>query len=364
MGRLSLRDAVTLRAAVGSAEGVMEHRHEIRDIMSDASDSLVSLMSGDLSAYERRADEEWEWCEANGVRILTHADSDYPCRLRECPDAPMVLFTRGGCDLNASHIINIVGTRKSTPYGKDVTDALVNGLAALCPDVVVVSGLAYGTDINAHRAALRTGIATVGVVAHGQDRLYPPLHRPEAEKMVGNGTGAVVTEFFHGTRPEARNFLQRNRIIAGISDATVVVESASHGGSLVTARLAQDYGREVFAVPGMVNAEFSKGCNSLIREHKAVLVTSAEDIVDALGWQNSATLAEARLRGIERTLFPELTQEEQMVVDALRDNGDSQSNALAIHTGLPIGTIVSLLFSLEMKGVVTPVPGNTFHLVG
>ncbi len=357
-----MQTAVTLYEAAGSACGVLEHRGNIRDIMPDATDTLVELMKSDLSSYIKRAEEEQEWCARKGVRILTYADSDYPCRLRNCPDAPLVLFVRGKCNLNADHIISIVGTRKSTPYGKDVVDGIVRDLRQQCPDVVVLSGLAYGIDIIAHRAALRNDIPTVGVVAHGQDRIYPQLHRDEANKMV-LGNGAVVTEYFHGTAPEPRNFLQRNRIIAGMSDATIVAESASHGGGLVTARIAQDYGREVFAIPGPINAEFSQGCNNLIRDNKAALVSSATDIVNAMMWQNVGQAAQARRQGIERTLFPTLTPEEQAIVNALKEHGDSQSNALTAYTGLPINTVVAQLFSLEMKGVITPLSGNTFHLI-
>ncbi len=361
-GKLSLHDAVTLYEAAGSACGVMEHRMDIRAVVPDAADSLAELLKGDLSAYVGRAEEELEWCAEKGVKVLAYADKAYPCRLRNCHDAPLALFVRGECDLNTAHIINIVGTRQCTPYGRDVTESIVRDLKTLCPDVVIVSGLAYGIDIAAHRAALRNGIATVGVVAHGQDRLYPQLHRTEANKMVTGG-GAVVTEYCRGTRPEARNFLQRNRLIAGMCDATVVVESAAHGGGLVTARLAQDYGREVFAIPGPVNAEYSKGCNNLVRDNKAALITSADDMVSAMMWQDAAKADKARKQGIERTLFPELTADEQRIVDALKQHGDSQTNVLVMHTGLPISTIVSQLFSLEMKGVVTSLSGNAFHLI-
>lgn len=234
-GRLSLSDAVTLYETAGSVASVLENRKDIRSIIPDASDSLVELMSGDLSAYERRAEEEIAWCEHNKVRILTIADEDYPNRLRHTHDAPLAIFVRGKANLNAPHIIDIVGTRKCTPYGHDVINNIVKDLATLCPDIIITSGLAYGVDIFSHRAALANGLSTVGVVAHGQDTLYPSLHRNDANRMV-LGNGAVLTEYFHGARPEARNFLQRNRIIAGLSDATIIIESASHGGGLVTTR--------------------------------------------------------------------------------------------------------------------------------
>ncbi|MBQ0074900.1 MAG: DNA-processing protein DprA [Prevotella sp.] len=362
-GRLSLSDAKTLYDTAGSATVIWENRNDIRQIIPDATDRLVELFREDLSYHERKAEEEQKWAEENHVRMVTIDDPDYPERLRHCHDAPLVLFMRGKADLNAKHIINVVGTRKCTPYGQDVINSIVKDLAATGIDITIASGLAYGIDITAHRAALQHNIPTVGVVAHGQDMIYPYIHRTEANKMV-TGNGSVITEYFHGTRPEARNFLQRNRIIAGLSDATIVVESASHGGGLVTARIASDYGREVFAVPGPVNAEFSKGCNNLIRDNKAALITSAQDILNLMSWENSAILQKARAEGIERSLFVDLTTEEQRIVDALKEHGDSQTNMLVAYTTLPINTITTSLFALEMKGVVKAMSGNTYHLIG
>ena len=327
-----------------------------------SAEAVLNKLGKDFKEEEARAKEEIAWCEANNVDIRPICDAEYPERLRHCNDAPMVLFTRGKADLNAPHIISIVGTRKCTTYGQDAIAAIVKDLTALCPDVVIISGLAYGIDIAAHRAALDNGLPTVGVVAHGQDTLYPALHRKEANRMcIGNG--GVVTEFFHGTRSLAPYFLQRNRIIAGMSDATIVVESASHGGGLSTARMAQDYNREVFAVPGPINAEYSKGCNNLIRDNKAALITSAEDIINMMQWQNAVTTGQKRKQGIERQLFPDLTPDEQKVVVCLKQEGDLQTNLIAMKTSLPIGALYAILFSLEMKGAVKPLSGNIYHLI-
>lgn len=326
-----------------------------------SAEAALSRLGRRFPSEEAIVQEEIEWCEKNNVRILTISDADYPDRLRHCPDAPMVLFTRGKADLNAQHIISIIGTRKCTQYGRQVINDIVKNLAQQRPDILVVSGLAYGVDINAHRAALDRGLSTVGVVAHGQDTLYPSLHRNEANRMcIGNG--GVLTEFFHGTRSLAPYFLQRNRIIAGMSDATLVIESASHGGGLATARMAQEYNREVLAVPGPVNAEYSQGCNNLIRDNRAALVTSAEDIMHLLQWQDASVVSAKRSHGVERQLFPSLSPDEQRVVDALQQ-GDLQTNALAIQTAIPIGTLTALLFSLEMKGMVKPLSGNVYHLI-
>lgn len=343
MGQYGLANIKTLFDEEGTAEAVLRK------------------IGKSFTNEETVAKEEIAWCEQNKVRILTISDADYPERLRHCPDAPMVLFTRGKADLNASHIISIVGTRQCTQYGKDITAAIVKDLASLCPDIMIVSGLAYGIDINAHRAAFNNNLPTIGVVAHGQDTLYPSMHRNDANRMC-LGNGGVITEFFHGTSSIAPYFLQRNRIIAGMSDATIVIESATRGGGLATARMAQEYNREVFAVPGPINAEYSKGCNNLIRDNKAALITSAEDLINALQWQNANALQEVRRKGVERQLFPELTPEEQKVVECLKQ-GDMQTNILAMQTSIPIGTLTALLFSLEMKGVIKPLSGNTYHIV-
>ena len=344
LGQYGLSTIKSLYDEEGSAEGVLKKLGE------------------KFNEEEQVAKEEIAWCEQKNVRILTISDADYPDRLRQCNDAPMVLFTRGKADLNAPHIISIVGTRKSTPYGRDCINKIVKDLTQLCPEVVIVSGLAYGIDICAHRAALTNGLSTVGVVAHGQDTLYPSVHRNDANKMC-LGNGGVVTEFFHGTRSLAPYFLQRNRIIAGMSDAVIVAESAFHGGGLYTARLAQDYHREVFAIPGPINAPASEGTNNLIRDNKATLITSADDIINLMQWQPAADISKARKQGIERQIFLDLTPDEQKIIDCLKQSGDMQANLIAMQTAIPIGTLNATLFSLEMKGAVKQLSGNTYHLL-
>ncbi len=361
-GRLSLSDAKQMYDITGSAAEILENHKDIKAIVPDATDNLAGIMASDIEKYIQRAEEEQEWCQNHNISILCISDKEYPDRLRQCHDAPLVLYVRGNANLNSRHTIDIVGTRKCTPYGTDIINNIVHDIASLCPDITINSGLAYGVDITAHRAALKNNIPTVGITAHGQDTLYPALHKKEANEMV-EGNGAVVTEYPRFTRPEARNFLQRNRIIAGMSDATIIIESASHGGGLVTARIAQDYGRDVFAVPGPVNAEYSKGCNNLIRDNKAQLITCAQDIIDAMNWQMESKLQQARKAGISRSMFVNLTPDEQKIVDTLRNNGDSQANALTTLTGLPINIVNSALFSLEMQGVIKALSGNTYHLV-
>ena len=229
-------------------------------------------------------------------------------------------------------MVSIVGTRRCTAYGQDCVRSFVKRLAELCPETLIVSGLAYGIDICAHREALAVGLDTVAVLAHGLDNLYPPRHKDTADSMLAHG--GLLTEHFTHTNADKLNFLRRNRIVAGLADAVVVAESASHGGALVTARIAQSYSRDVMAFPGRVGDEYSEGCNNLIRDNKAALITSADDLVRAMGWQDDARLATARRTGIERTLFPELTAEEQAVADILAKDNDQQINTLSTATGI------------------------------
>lgn len=347
LGKLSLLDAKRAFDEKGSAEEALKF--------------LSSHISADFTTLEKRAKEEIEWCNNNKVRIVTISDPDYPQRLRHCCDAPMVLFVRGKANLNAQHAISIVGTRQCTTYGKDCINKLVDEMAGKIPDVHIVSGLAYGVDITAHRAAMRNSLPTIGVVAHGQGTLYPAHHRNEANKMV-LGNGAVITEFFHDIFPEARNFLQRNRIIAGMSDATLIPESAIHGGGMVTARLTIDYNRELFAVPGSITSPMSEGPNALIRDNKAALVTSAGDIIKNLGWHAEEQLQQARKKGIERELFTDFTDDEGKIVEALK-KGDQTKDALCVETGLPISTLSAVIFTLEMKGIIRALSGSQYHLI-
>lgn len=304
-----------------------------------------------------RAAAEMEFITKNNIRVLTMQDDDYPARLRECPDAPIILYYKGEADLNQRHIINIVGTRHCTSYGQDLVRRLITDLRQFCPDVLIVSGLAYGIDICAHRHALEMGFETVGVLAHGLDQIYPPHHRETAVEMVKHG--GLLTEYVSQTQALPNNFRQRNRIVAGISDATILVESAIKGGGLITCRIAQEYGRDVFAFPGAVGMPFSEGCHKMIRNNTAALITSAQDLVDSLGWQTLKQKPEA----VERELFPDLSTEEKAVVSLLQQTNDLQLNIISVKTDIPIGQLTALLFSLEMKGVVKPLAGGTYHLL-
>lgn len=344
----------------GSAIALMEHRADIRELLPDASARLVEAFRN-MDEPLRRAEAEMKWAESNRIDAIALSDERYPQRLKDCPDAPVVLYYRGNADLNKARVISVIGTRHCTPYGQDVIARFLKDLSHMCPDVLVMSGLAYGVDINAHREALRNGLPTIGVVAHGLDQIYPRSHRDTAVQMLQNG--GLLTEYMSGTAMAKGNFVQRNRIVAGMADATILIESAERGGGLITMGIARDYNRDTFAFPGPVNAEYSRGCNNIIRDHGASLITSAEDFMRAMGWMDDHELQRARTEGIERNMFPDLTEDEKKIVDALTERNDQQINVLTVKTGIPINKLMTLLFSLEMKGVTRTQAGGCYHLI-
>ena len=348
--------ALQLYQTLGSAQAVYEHRMDIGDVMPETTPRLRETLKNWDEALHRAA-AEMEFITSKSIRALTLNDADYPERLRHCPDAPIILYYRGTTDLNQRYVLDMVGTRHCTQYGQDLVRRFVSDLRQLCPNVLIVSGLAYGIDVCAHRNALEQGYDTVGVLAHGLDQIYPHRHRDTAVQMVSHG--GLLTEYMSQTEALPNNFRQRNRIVAGISDATILVESAIKGGGLITCRIAQEYGRDVFAFPGAVGMPYSEGCNRMIRNNTAALITSAQDFVEAMGWQTTAEKPAA----VERQLFPDLTAEELQVVTLLQQSNDLQLNLISVRTNIPIGQLTALLFSLEMKGVVRPLAGGTYHLV-
>ena len=354
------QQALELYKMVGSAQLLYEHRTEIGDIIHDASPHLMTALQ-DWNDAMKRADFELKYMYEHGIRGLVLTDEDYPQRLLECPDAPLVLYYKGNADLNQAKIISIVGTRRVTTYGQDIVRRFVSHLKRYCPQLLIVSGLAYGVDINAHREALANGYPTVGVLAHGLDTIYPYHHRDTAAEMLNHG--GLLTEFMTQTNADKPNFVRRNRIVAGMADSVILVESAAKGGGLITCEIAQSYNRAVFAFPGNVNAEFSKGCNNLIRDNGAGLISGAEDFIQTMGWQDEAQRQRALADGIERSLFPELSAQEQQIVSLLQETNDLQLNILSVKTSIPIGQLTALLFQLEMKGVVKPLAGGMYHLL-
>ena len=356
----NFQQALELYKAVGSAQQIYEHRNEIADVVKNASPRLMDALK-DWSEAMKRAEFELKFMQEHQIRALTPLDDDYPQRLCECADAPLVIYYRGNSDLNLSKVVSVVGTRQCTQYGKDLIHRFMTDLRQMCPQVLVVSGLAYGVDICAHREALDCGYDTVAVLAHGLDQIYPYRHRETAVQMVSHG--GLLTEFMSNTSADKPNFVRRNRIVAGMADACVVVESAARGGGLITAEIAQSYDRAVFAFPGAVGMTYSEGCNHLIRDNVAGLITSADDFVKAMGWPIESLRQQANAKGIERNLFPDLSPEESSVVNLLQQTNDLQLNILSVKTGIPIGQLTALLFQLEMKGVIKPLAGGMYHLL-
>lgn len=357
---LSLANIHILLDEMGSSTAIYENRHNLREVLPDASQRMLDSIAT-METHLKRAEEEMLWAENGKIKIIGIKDSNYPQRMVECPDAPIILYYRGNADLNSQHILSMVGTRQITEYGKEVCASFIKELKSLVPDAVIVSGLAYGVDVHCHRAALQNSLATIGVVAHGLEQIYPRLHRNTAVEMVENG--GILTEFISRTTIDKRNFVQRNRIVAGISDATIVVESAAKGGSLITAEIANAYDREVFAFPGRIYDTYSAGCNKLINANEAILLQSAQQVVEYLNWQIDTQRRAALKEGVQQELFTDLTPEQLLIINAMTKGENSSINMLVNKTGIAVGKLSSILFSLEMKGIVKPVVGGNYRLV-
>ncbi|MDE7154211.1 MAG: DNA-processing protein DprA [Muribaculaceae bacterium] len=309
-----------------------------------------------LSAL-RDAEAELEWLRKNNVTPLCFTSPGYPRRLLECDDSPVVLFVCGKPDLNVEHVISIVGTRRSTPYGVGFVDRLVDDLASKISGMLIVSGLAYGIDVTAHNAALRNNIPTVGVLAHGLSQIYPSQHRNVAKQMI-QSNGGLLTDYFHDAPIHQGNFLARNRIVAAMSDATIVAESAKKGGAMFTARLASDYGRDVFALPGRTSDTYSEGCNRLIANNVASLFTSADDLLAAMMWKAD------KEEGGQQELFERknLSENEQKVIDLINILGEVDTGAVAKALTLTIPQAMILISDMEFDGHIVAYPGGTYRL--
>lgn len=308
-----------------------------------------------------RAEQEVEWIEEHGIKVWTLADENYPYRLRQCPDRPLLLYSKGNMHPSDGHIVSVVGTRQPTQRGKEMTENLVRQLHEQLESVTIVSGGAYGIDIAAHRAAIQCGIPTIIVPAHGLDRIYPYQHRPEAVAALERG--GILTEFPSGTEPLAGYFVQRNRIVAGLADAVVVVESRERGGSLITAQMAVDYNRELFAFPGRPTDTSSAGCNKLIRCNKAALIASAEDLIDAMQWtrrNTSAQFVQTEIIGLR----DDLTPLQQNLLTKLQEAEEGMHiNLLVMETERPYSEVASDLMMLELQGLVRSLPGGIYRFV-
>lgn len=303
-----------------------------------------------------RADAEMEFIERCNIKAYTYLDKDYPVRLSQCEDAPIILYTKGDANLNAARIIAIVGTRNATAYGREMVESIVSDISTVDRNVIVVSGLAYGIDISAHRASLKHSMPTVGVVGHGLDVLYPSVHASVAKEMIANG-GALVSDFPSKTKIDPGNFLRRNRIIAGLADCVIVAESANKGGALVTSDIANSYNREVMAVPGRVIDAMSVGCNSLIKQNKAAVIESANDLLAYMNW-------EQRTAPRQQLLFVELDELETVIIDFLKQQSETATiDDITRASGKSIQTINAKLVDMEFKGLIKCLPGKKFKIV-
>lgn len=305
-----------------------------------------------------RAEEELLWADRYGIRILFSTDADYPQRLNraECADTPVTLYQKGECDLNAARVLSVVGTRRATEYGKDMTQRLLAQLQG--EGVLIVSGLAYGIDASSHRASLQYGLPTVGVLGHGLDQIYPPENRTLAQEMVNHG-GALLTEYPSKTRIQPGYFPARNRIIAALSDATIVVEASENGGALITAGIAGSYHRDVFAVPGRVFDAYSKGCNNLIANNRAVILRSMDDLFYHLNWTFHQEKQQPQI-GIQQELFASMSQDEQKVYGILQKESGLSMEEIEPKCELSLPKIANALLNLELNNLVKCLPGKIY----
>ena len=336
----------------GSAEAVFKSKTS----QIAAIDGIGSILIQNLKSKTvfEKAEQELQFIKSNEINVSYFQDEDYPDRLKHCIDGPVLLFTSGNIELKNKKIISIVGTRQITSYGMEFCRKLIEDLAPLDP--VIVSGFAYGVDIFAHQLAMEHNLQTIGVVAHGLNQIYPKTHKKYVAKMEQNG--GFMTEFWSSSNPEKENFVRRNRIVAGISEATIVIESAERGGSLITANIANDYNRDVFAVPGRTTDKYSQGCNNLIKIQKANVLTSAADLVYILNWD-----IESKAKPVQKQLFVILEPEEQKVYDYLLKNGKELMDIIALRCDFPIYKISGMLLNMELKGVIRPLPGKLFEAI-
>lgn len=344
--------AKKLLANFGSAEDIFKAKtNQIAAIDGVGSVLLKNLK--DKTVFEK-ANKELDFITKNNIQVSFFKDENYPDRLKHCIDCPVLIFSAGNINLKNKRIISIVGTRQITSYGIEFCRTLIEDLAPLDP--IIVSGFAYGVDIVAHQLAIENKLQTIGVLAHGLNQIYPKAHKKYMSKMEENG--GFITEFWSTTNPDKENFVRRNRIVAGMTEATIVIESADRGGSLITANIANDYNRDVFAVPGRVTDKYSQGCNQLIKTQKANVLTSAADLVYMLNWD-----IKSDVKPVQKQLFIELESEEQKIYDYLIKNGKELLDIIALQCEFPIYKISGILLNMELKGVIRPLPGKLFEAI-
>ena len=338
----------------GSAENVFQEKKST--LLKIDGIGEFTLKDLNIHNHFKAAEEELKFIKENNIQFSYFTDNDYPERLKHCFDSPILIFKTGSIDLNNQKIISIVGTRQITSYGTSFCEELIDELSPLNP--IIISGFAYGVDICAHKAAIKNNLQTIGCLAHGLNQVYPQVHKKYISKIEENG--GFITDFWSKDTPERNNFLRRNRIIAGLSEATIVIESAEKGGSLVTADIANSYNREVFAVPGRAKDKFSLGCNNLIKKQQAHMLTSAADLIYILGWELKD---EKNTKNIQKQLFVELDESEKNIYDYLLRNGKELIDIIAMECQLPIHKTSTILLNMELKGVIRPLPGKLFEAI-
>lgn len=346
------KSAKSLIAYLGEVDAIFKGKKNLRTTIPGFSKERFRKLNTTKALLE--AEKVLEFIDKNDIKTSFFLDSDYPYRLKECADSPILLYAKGNFELNPKRTIAVVGTRNMTTYGKKLIRELISSLKPY--NVQIVSGLAYGVDVYTHRCCLEFGVPTIGVLGHGLDRVYPFQHRSTAQKMVEN-EGGLLTEFPNGTNPDRENFPKRNRVVAGMTDATIIIESGEKGGSLITAHLANDYSRDVFAYPGNVDSPYSIGCNSLIANDKAHLVTSSRDITKMLEWE-----LKAKEKPVQTNLFHQLDGDEKKIVKLLKEFEKISLDVLSVKLKTPVSRLSGLLLSLELKGIVLTLPGKKYTL--
>lgn len=341
-----------LVAYCGGAQEVFNESQQFLEKIPNIGSKIAASVSN--NTVLKRAESEIEFATKHKVDVISFLDDDYPQRLKHCDDAPVVLYKKGKGSINPERVVSVVGTRNATREGKDFTEKLIEELAPA--NVTVVSGLAYGVDIAAHKACLKYDVSTLGCLAHGLDRIYPKLHEKTAREMLEKG--ALITDFPVGTKPDRENFPKRNRIVAGMADATIVVEAAAKGGALITAELASGYNRDVFAVPGRVSDQYSEGCNNLIKYLKAAMITSGKDVLRSMGWDDVSTEQKPQP---QKKLLINLTEDQEKVVSILRQQ-EHTIDRLSVLAEMPMSKVASVLLELEFEGVVSNLPGKVYKL--
>ncbi len=367
MEDLTYKIAITLLPGIGSVRtrAILAHLPSLEAFFKESEAALQRIpgIGNHLASRSLRkkvleqAEKETVFVEKNHLRVFWFLDDDYPTRLKQCEDAPVLFYLQGSVAPEARKVLSVVGTRHATPYGIEHCNRIIEDLAASHPGLLIVSGLAYGIDICAHKAALKHSLPTIAVLGHGLQMIYPASHRNVAREIVSQG--ALVTEYSTFHTPDKKNFIARNRIIAGLADATLVVESGEKGGALITADLANSYNRDVFALPGRTDDEWSKGCNRLIRKNMAALVENAADLAYFMGWE----MQNSRKEAVQKELFLTLSNEEQLLLDILKEQKELSLDELAVLAGMPVSNTSALLLNLEFSGLVKSLPGNIYRWI-